>query len=232
MTSEMTSKGYLKGNARHWFWPAGGILLWMLIWTAASPSLYSTLLGRSGQASNMVLIAAGIQTFLHTAAWVMIGLAYGLTNRVKVFRIMFLIVAGVQVAGAYSHYLSNFAVSYILYARGPMSPAAAAYTQVMSLLLSATWIVFALIAVFHKRTGGGLRTAAIVLLAVRILGLVHRLGYETFVRRMLENMANQRAVTIIGLTGFSINVLIYGSLIFFFGAMAFSRMREADGTDA
>ena len=230
MTSETTLKGYLTGNAKHWFWGAGAVLLWMFFWTAASPALYSTLLERANirGSANIVLIAAGIQTFLHVAAWVMMGLSFGLHNKVKAFKIMFLVVAGVQLAGCYSHFLSNFAVSHILYARGTVNPAAITYARVMSLLLNGAWVVFALIAICHKRTGAGLRAASIALLAARVLSLVYRYGQESFFRQLADSRGTQTAVTAIGLTGLGMNVLIYGSLIWFFGAMAFSRMREAD----
>lgn len=234
MTSEKPSMGYLRGNARHWFWPAGAVLLWMLIWSAASPSVYSALLGRMGlrQNANVIYIAAGIQTLLNTAAWVMIGLAYGLTNKVKAFKIMFFIVAGVQLVGSYGHFLSNFAVAHVLYSRGPMNPAVSAYTLAMSVLLNGAWIAFTLIVICHKRTGGVLKGASIVLLVARIIPFAYNYGVGTFYPRLVENMNVRTATAIVGLTGFGVNVLTYGSLIFFFGAMAFSRIREAEGIAA
>ena len=231
MVSESTRKGYLKGNAGHWFWPAGAVLLWMMIWSAVSPALYSTLQGRADihGSANIVFIAAGIQTFLHVAAWVMMGLSFGLASRVKAFKIMFLIVAGIQLTGCYSHFLSNFAVAHTLYATGPMSPVMAAYNLIMSLLLAGVWIVFPIIAICHKKAGGTLRAASILLLLARIISIAYNYGVGTFYPRLVENINIQAAATIVGLAGAGVNVLTYGSLLFFFGAMAFSRMREAEG---
>ena len=230
MTAESTRMGYLKGNARHWFWPAGAVLLWMMIWSAVSPALYSTLLSKADihGNSNIVFIAAGIQTCLHAAAWVMMGLSFGLASRVKAFKIMFLIVAGIQLIGSYSHFLSNFAVAHTLYATGPMHPAVEAYTLSMLLLLTGAWIVFPIVAICQKRTGGVLRAASFVLLAARIIRIVCNYGVGTFYPRLVENMNVQAAATIVGLAGSGLNVLDYGSLIFFFGAMAFSRMKEEE----
>lgn len=231
VTSENTSKnkGYLKGNAKNWFWPAGAVLLWMLIWSAVSPTLYSSLLGRMASSSNIVFIAAGIQTFLHTAAWVMMGVSYGLYNKIKAFKIIFLVVAGIQLIGFYSHFASNFAVAHILYANGPMNSVVNAYTLAMSLLLNGAWVVFTLIAICHKKTGKTLRAASILLLAARIIKIVCNYASGTFYPRLVENTSVQTAAIVIGLAGHVVNILAYGSLIFFFGAMAFSRSR---GTDA
>lgn len=226
MTSESASLFYLKGNAKNYFWPAAAILLWMLVWSAAWPYIWPVLLGGRLAGSRMAHIAAGIETFLHGAAWIMILLAYGLRNRIRAFAIIFLITAGVQLLGSYGHFLSSLGRYDTAYIQDVLTSGRYALVRGFSLLQQAAWFTFGIIVLCHPRTGGVLRAAAIVLIAANVIQLGYAFGFAAFFMTLARNISMEAVPRAINIMGHVMGIVTYGALLFFFGAMSFSRMKR------
>ena len=230
-------KGYLLGRARRWFWPSTVMLGIMMLWSVMSAALYPALLERVVIEDNTAFMIAGIQTLLHTAALVTIMAVYGLRNKIKAFKTMFLIMGGLYVLSAFGHYVTNYYVSYILQFHGQLTDAMLHVIGIVSLALQAAWIAFAVIVICQRRTGGVLRLSAIVMLAAQLATIAYRYGYGALYEWMNQRYDMMTASSLTWFLGLVMVLITYVPIIFLLGAMSFSRMKavpetgETDGPD-
>ena len=222
-------KSYLTGRARRWFWPGAAILALMTLWSVMSAELYPALLKRVIIEDNTAFLIAGIQTFFHTASLVVFMAVYGLRNKIKAFKIMFLIIGGLYILSAFGHYISNYYVSYILQFHGHLTPVMVHIVGIVSLLLQAAWIAFAVIVIFNRRAGGVLRASAIVLLAAQLASVAYRYGYNALFGWLSVRYEVASASSLTWFLGFVMVLATYMPIIFLLGAMSFSSMKAAPG---
>ena len=225
-------KSYLSGQAKRWFWPSTVMLCMMMLWSVMSAELYPALLKRVIIEDQTAYLIAGIQTFLHTAALVTIMAVYGLRNKIKAFKIMFLLLGGLYVLSAFGHYISNYYVSYILQFHGQFTAAMLHIVNAVSLVLQAAWIVFAVIIICQRRVGGVLRASAIVMLIAQLLGVAYRYGYTALYQWLSVRYVMYDTSALTWFLGVVMVFIAYAPIIFLLGAMSFSRMKAvSDGKE-
>lgn len=230
-------KSYITGRTRRWFWFSTVILFIMILWTAISSALYPALLERVLIDDRTAFLMAGILTFLHTAALVLIVGGYGLRSKVKVFKIMFLILGCLYILSAYGHYISNYYVSYILTFRAGINTVLIHIANVIALALYAAWIIFAVMIIFYRRTGGVLRLAGILLLIAQLAGLAYGTNVSAVYGWLNMRYEAQIVSSLTWFLDFVMVLAAYVPVIFLLGAMSFSRMKaipdrtEPEGPD-
>jgi hypothetical protein len=220
------NKGYLNGNARHWFWPAAGILALIMVYRVVLDILFRVL-GLSGPPqSEGIYIVAGIHTFLYTASWITILLAYGLNNRVKVFKGFSIALACMQLLYAANHFFTSYWATIAMRYNYIVPPSYLRLISLIPYVLSLVWIVFMGFVIFHKRTGRVLRASAITVLAGElVVFIVHWFFYNSLMHAIYSAsiMLSGYMITAASAVLLAVQYIPY---IFFFGAMSFSRPKE------
>lgn len=222
---DIGEKSYLSGKARRWFWPGAAFFAIMLIWSMMSSSLYSGLLDRVNLTDSTAFVIAGIQTALHTAVWVVLMAVYGFANKVKAFKVMFLVVGGAYLLGAFGHFLSNYYVSYILQFQGRLTPAMQIVSGVLSLVVQAAWITFCVILLRHPRSGKVLKVSAVLLLISRLLGIAYSFGAGPLYQWLSVRYETVVVTPLMWFLGVGMILVTLAPIGFLLGAMSFSRMK-------
>ena len=221
-------KSYLKGKARRWFWLSMVMLAFMALWSVLSPALYMRILIQVRIGTKEAFLIGGIQTFLYAASWLLMTAVYGLTNKVRVFKIMFLVLGGCYLLGAYGHFQSNVLVMYIQGSQGGVNPVIHTATRVLSLLLQAVWIIFTVVVICQPKAGRGLKASAIVLLLSRGIGLAYSLKYDAISYWLNMRYDTEIETALTWFMGVVMTLVAFIPVMFFLGAMSFGRMKAEE----
>lgn len=226
----MGEKSYITGRAKRWFWISTVMLVIIILWSTISSALYPALLKRVVIEDRTAFLMAGILTFLHTAALAVIMGVYGLRNKVKGFKIMFLILGGLYILNAYGHYLSNYYVSYILTFRGLTNVTMIHIANAVALAQYAAWGAFAVMVIVHRRTGRVLRIMGILLLIAQVAELVYAFNIIAVQEWLSLRYEAQIVASLTWFLDFVMTLAAYVPVICLLSAMSFSRMKAIPDT--
>lgn len=162
----------------------------------------------------------GISKLVTAAAWLMILLAYGLNNRIKVFKIMFLILAVTQLFPAI-HAVTSFGPTHL---QGGIMPVVGIMAAVVQFSRQAMWILFMVIVLAHAKSGRPLKTSAIIVIVFQILSFVF--GGGLLYQILPLNITSSAVSLIAGLIFTAMSLLVTASMINFFRTMALSEMKK------
>lgn len=226
-TPSTVETSYLGSNGKLLFKRAVWVLVILLIiFPVVVGAVNILILKRVGLDTNptIMYIFAGIQIVFQIAAWLLILLPYGANNRVKAFKIMFFIVAGTEFLRSFSSFISAFGKSYTLYTQELFSPVIHTLSDVVGYLPVAAWIVFMVVVLCHPKTGKKLRKSSILMLISYALVIAYSAASLSLLQ--LPNQDNTVVGESILFFSFVLTILLVGSQIYFFRAMALSEMKR------
>lgn len=222
--SELTqpSSGFMKGKTRHWFWGA----LAALLLSAAVQLGYTALFRRFANSESILTVAALTVTALSSGSMFAVLLAYGLCNRVKVYKVLFVILACTQLPAAGGSFLGNFATISLLTKAADAANALRIASAILSMIVTATWIACLIVIVAGKPATGVLRAAAALLAGYLLLSFI----YDTVIQWRLSiylprQLGAKTYITFLSAFSLMRNIAHIGLSAFFFAAMSFSKRK-------
>jgi hypothetical protein len=206
MNSPIQTEYYLKGRVRYWFWvlPAYIALILAAPYLSNYLTVYLSVYFRN---KGLLAAVATANTVFMCIGWAAIFLLYGLYNRIKTFRTVFILLFCAQIL--YSGYL--FFSGYfglMLHKWNQISPIL--IIQAISYLIYyIVWMIAAVIMLASKHSNTILRVSAAFVLSIVIFTTIFKAASEI-----------TTAISI------CIDALKYIAFAFFLGAMSFSKMKQ------
>ncbi len=213
---------YLKGSWRHWFW---AVLALCLV------SFVLGLIIRVKWDEAAVYLFAGLQSLLICAVFAALYLVYGLKNKVTIFKVLFILLAALQLPRLAALFFSD---SYVLYML--VSHHRALFADVVKVLpyfnyaISVLSIAFFVIVACVRKANTLLRVSSIIAAAVLLLALLVPVLQLAFGQELYGKLGREAYSSLSTLVSTVLGFLNWLSLIFFLAAMSFSKMKVQAGS--
>lgn len=221
----------MKGKSGHLFWP----MLVLLLLSAAVQQVFPSL---AGVMANLVssdsfgIVAIAVPLIVDGAillGWVILLVIYGIKSQVKLFKILFIVMAICQLFDFLSDFqFHNFLLNIMAnqYEGMGMSQVFNSIGKVFYILSNLAWIACGAIILFRQKTGGLLRIAALMLVLYHLYISVYVIASPA----LFDILNTKLGIEAYSLLTQAINILhdiaAVAVMAFFFAAMSFGKQRQ------
>ena len=198
---------YLKGERKTWFWVSAGGLALLQVWSIVSTLIMMIRMRSVNSLFELMMVLPnsnldGIQTLIKAGIWILILAAYGFNNRVRVFKVLFLVLAAAQLV---------FGLSILPMLR----PFMAIIMGTADLIRYGVWIALSVVVLFHPKSSRLLKISSIVTLISYIISIA-------FLYRLLPLYTADIEISVV------IELFFTASMIYFLWAMACTHIKEKE----
>lgn len=209
---------YLRGNWRHWFWALLAIFL-----VSYAPGY----IDKARWDDISIFLFVGFQCLLFSGGFAALYLVYGVKNKVKVYKVLFIILASLELPWMICMFLTNASVLDIFMMKNynALFHMVVNNTTSYNYAFSIVNMSFFVIVACMKKANTLLRISAIVAAAVSLSPIVSSVIINSMVGEYLKTDELKAFSSFVLLIYYIRLGLHWSSLIFFFAAMSFSKMK-------
>ncbi len=222
-------QGYMKGKSRHLFWVVLAFLLVSV--TLINELLLLQLMNGLIPPEVLPVVLAAAKTAVLSGGWLVILLVYALMCNVKSFKVLFFVLALMQLPAAAGGYIKNlytielltgFLDTWINYWPGAFQGLA----TVLVVLNRLAWAMCLIVFACNKWSGVALRVAAAVFAVYFVFSVVDVMATKYLYQLIALKVSDDLFVTITTMISIMHNLLYLAASGFFFGAMSFGKHRQ------
>lgn len=225
---------YMKGKSKHLFW----VMLAFLLFSTALEYIKAPLMpviGRSVDSEALPVILAVVNTLVINGGWFILLLMYALACSVKTHRVVFIVLAVMQIPAAVGAFISNLYAMRLMTGQGGNGYEfilLLGVASALSIIVTVAWATGAIVVGFSKRSGALLRVAALILAGCFLLIAVNLLTAR-YLYDFLHNQFDQKQyIAIITVINVLLNLFCLAATGFFFGALSFGKRRQLNAPHA
>ncbi len=230
----MDEQQIMKGRSKHLLW---AVLAFLLCSTALNnfqePLLQ--LISRSADSAALPVVLAVAKTLLQSGSWFAILLLYALSCNVKTYKVIFIVLAAMQIPSAAGGFLSSLYIMRVQTGQGGNGNefffllGVASALNIINLL---AWVACLAVVVFSKWSGALLRVAAGVLALHFLLSIVYSLTAQYLYDFLIERSDPKQFSTTLAAINAVQTVFYLLASGFFFGVMSFGKHRQPKAPQA